>query len=59
MAWGSQPCSSALLNVLKHQSLLLFALCCLSVCLLPEARTPPFRVGALISAWITSQTLLQ
>lgn len=56
------PAVPAPLNVLKYQSLLLFALCWLAVCLLPEARALSCRVslaGALISARITSETLLQ
>lgn len=58
LALLSQLCSSARLNVLKSQPLLLFALPWLSGCLLPEARTLSYRVSlaaARISARITSQ----
>lgn len=62
LAPWSQLSSLAPVSVLKYQSLLLFLLHCLSVCLLPEAWTLSYRVslaGALMSARKTSQLLLQ
>lgn len=67
MAWGSQgwprsPSSSKCAQIPVTASVCLVLSVCLSVCLLPEARTLSYRVslaGALISARITSETLLQ